>query len=235
MPPIFFSFFVVVVNLAYSINIKVIKNPLFINTTYNDNITRWNNTKSKNEKKKKKKSFLRKSSTKQSNIIYKLVKEDKDPFKKYMIDDMYYGRILSINKKKIKLDILCDRKAYLNTSEYFSVQDFNKYIFTLLQVHNIIKVKIKRIEKIHQKITVCIKKYSYQQILSSFKNDHHLIKSKILDIRENYLLLYLAPKIHAKLMLHGKEDLSNYKIGNDIPVKVDYFDGDNNELYVKIQ
>ncbi|CRG93335.1 conserved Plasmodium protein, unknown function [Plasmodium gallinaceum] len=216
-------FFVIflLINLTYSININV-KNYLFFNDNFN-NIQKCKIFKTK-------RIFERDM---KNNIIYKQIKEENYPFKKYSIDDVYYGRILSINQRKIKLDILCDRKAYLNTSEYFSLEGLQKYIFLIIKIHNIIKVRIARIDNIHKKIIVDIKKYTNEEILSSFKNTNNLINSKILDIRDNYVLLYLAPKIHAKLIIKQSDDLNKYKIGNNILTKIDYFDKVKNELYVK--
>ncbi|SOV10129.1 conserved Plasmodium protein, unknown function [Plasmodium gaboni] len=175
----------------------------------------------------KKYNFQRKN-----NVIYKQIPEFTYPYKKYNIDDIYYGRILSINSKKIKLDILCDRKAYLNTSEYFNNYMMNKYIYNILNINNIIKVQIKNIEKIHQKIHVDIKKYTYEEFLSSFKNNNIYINSKVIHIKQNYALLYLAPKIIGKLMYDKNEDMRNLHVGNDVHVKIDYFDKIKNELYL---
>ncbi|SOV10233.1 conserved Plasmodium protein, unknown function [Plasmodium sp. gorilla clade G2] len=167
-----------------------------------------------------------------NNVIYKQIPEFTYPYKKYNIDDIYYGRILSINSKKIKLDILCDRKAYLNTSEYFNNHMMNKYIYNILNINNIIKVQIKNIEKIHQKIHVDIKKYTYEEFLSSFKNNNIYINSKVIHIKPKYALLYLAPKIIGKLMYDKNEDMQNLNVGNDVHVKIDYFDKMKNELYL---
>ncbi|SOS76105.1 conserved Plasmodium protein, unknown function [Plasmodium sp. gorilla clade G1] len=167
-----------------------------------------------------------------NNVIYKQIPELTYPYKKYNIDDIYYGRILSINSKKIKLDILCDRKAYLNTSEYFNNRMMNKYIYNILNINNIIKVQIKNIEKIHQKIHVDIKKYTYEEFVSSFKNNNIYINSKVIQIKPNYLLLYLAPKVIGKLMYDKNQDMRNFHVGNNVHVKIDYFDKMKNELYV---
>ncbi|SOV73609.1 conserved Plasmodium protein, unknown function [Plasmodium sp. gorilla clade G3] len=172
------------------------------------------------------------NSQRNNNVIYKQIPELTYPYKKYNIDDIYYGRILSINSKKIKLDILCDRKAYLNTSEYFNNRVMNKYIYNILNINNIIKVQIKNIEKIHQKIHVDIKKYTYEEFLSSFKNNNIYINSKVIHIKPKYVLLYLAPKVIAKLIYDKNEDMQNFQVGNDIHVKIDYFDKMKNELYV---
>ncbi|SPJ08170.1 conserved Plasmodium protein, unknown function [Plasmodium sp. DRC-Itaito] len=172
------------------------------------------------------------NSQRKNNVIYKQIPELTHPYKKYNIDDIYYGRILSINSKKIKLDILCDRKAYLNTSEYFNSRVMNKYIYNILNINNIIKVQIRNIEKIHQKIHVDIKKYTYDEFLSSFKNNNIYINSKVIHIKPNYVLLYLAPKIIGKLMYDKNEDMRNFHVGNDVHVKIDYFDKMKNELYV---
>ncbi|CRH03065.1 conserved Plasmodium protein, unknown function [Plasmodium relictum] len=217
----FFIIFLLI-NSAYAININV-KSHLFLNSNFN-NIKKWKTIKIKK---------IFQGDIMKSNIIYKQIKEENYPFKKYNIDDVYYGRILGINKRKIKIDILCDRKAYLNTSEYFSLEKFNKYIFLLIKIHNIIKVRIAKIDSIHKKIIVDIKKYTNEEILSSFKNTNYLINSKILSIKENFILVYIAPKIHAKLIIKQNDDLNNYKIGGDILVKIYDFDKIKNELYVK--
>ncbi|SOV74931.1 conserved Plasmodium protein, unknown function [Plasmodium reichenowi] len=167
-----------------------------------------------------------------NNVIYKQIPELTYPYKKYNIDDIYYGRILSINSKKIKLDILCDRKAYLNTSEYFNNRMMNKYIYNILNINNIIKVQIKNIEKIHQKIHVDIKKYTYEEFVSSFKNNNIYINSKVIQIKPNYALLYLAPKVIGKLRYDKNQDMRNFHLGNNVHVKIDYFDKMKNELYV---
>ncbi|SCL90042.1 conserved Plasmodium protein, unknown function [Plasmodium berghei] len=166
------------------------------------------------------------------NIIYKQIYEKTYPFKKYCIGDEYYGRILNVNSKKIKVDILCDRKACLNTSEYFSSLKLCKYINSIINIHDIIKIKIKFIQKIYKKIFVQIRKYSVSEILSSFQNDKNLINSKIFYIYHNYALVYIAPKIHAKLIIHKQNKLDKYKLGDTIPVKVDSFNSEKNELYV---
>ncbi|EUD70208.1 20S proteasome subunit beta 3 [Plasmodium vinckei petteri] len=166
------------------------------------------------------------------NIIYKQIYEKDYPFKRYCIGDEYYGRVLSVNAKKIKLDILCDRKAYLNTSEYFSSIKLCKYINSIINIHDIIKIKIKYIQKIYQKIFVQIRKYSIPEILSSFQNEQSLVNSKIFYISNDYALVYIAPKIHAKLIINKQDKLDKYKIGDTIPVKVHSFNSEENELYV---
>ncbi|ETB60678.1 hypothetical protein YYC_02299 [Plasmodium yoelii 17X] len=163
------------------------------------------------------------------NVVYKQIYEKTYPFKKYCIGDEYYGRVLSVNCQKIKLDILCDRKACLNTSEYFSSIKLCKYIDSIINIHDIIKIKIKFIQKIYQKIFVQIRKYSISEILSSFQNDQNLINSKIFYIGHNYALVYIAPKIHAKLIIHKQ---NKYKLGDIIPVKIHFFNSEKNELYV---
>ncbi|CAD2084500.1 conserved Plasmodium protein, unknown function [Plasmodium vinckei brucechwatti] len=172
------------------------------------------------------------SSRYSQNIIYKQIYEKGYPFKRYCIGDEYYGRVLSVNAKKIKLDILCDRKAYLNTSEYFSSIKLCKYINSIINIHDIIKIKIKYIQKIYQKIFVQIRKYSIPEILSSFQNEQSLINSKIFYISNDYALVYIAPKIHAKLIINKQEKLDKYKIGDTIPVKIHSFNSEEDELYV---
>ncbi|CAA9986323.1 conserved Plasmodium protein, unknown function [Plasmodium knowlesi strain H] len=176
----------------------------------------------------------RKISASQGNVIYKQIKERDVPFKFYNIGDSFYGRILSISKKNIKLDILCDRKAYLNTSEFFRSSTLHKYVFALLKVHNIIRVKIKYIQRVHQKIGVQIQKYSYEEILSSFNDGRSLINAKILDVLDDHVLLYLAPQVHARLLLKVGERADDYRAGNDLLVRIDRFDEQRGELYVRV-
>ncbi|SCL96271.1 conserved Plasmodium protein, unknown function [Plasmodium chabaudi chabaudi] len=166
------------------------------------------------------------------NVIYKQIYEKAYPFKRYCIGDEYYGRVLSVNAKKIKLDILCDRKAYLNTSEYFSSFKLCKYINSIINIHDIIKIKIKYIQKIYQKIFVQIRKYTIPEILSSFQNEQNLINSKIFYISNDYALVYIAPKIHAKLIINRQDKPDKYKIGDTISVKIHSFNSEENELYV---
>ncbi|GAW79098.1 hypothetical protein, conserved [Plasmodium gonderi] len=222
-----------VLHLVSSVSLNVAHKNSFINGSF-ENVLKCTRFQSRRRRKKHFQSNNSATHT-QSNVIFKQITERDYPFRKYNIGDLFYGRILSMNKKNVKLDILCDRKAYLNTSEYFRSPILHKYIFVLLKIHNIIRVKIKYIQKIHQKITVHIQKYSYDEILSSFKNDYNLINARILDVKGNHLLLYLAPKIHAKLPLpHGGERIERFKSGNDILVKIDCFDKEREELYVKL-
>ncbi|ANQ06069.1 Uncharacterized protein PCOAH_00003480 [Plasmodium coatneyi] len=216
------------VSLAYSVSVNVAKRSSFISSSIENvpKITARAVGRSKSHK--------RKINASQGNVIYKQIKERDTPFKFYNIGDSFYGRILSISKKNIKLDILCDRKAYLNTSEYFRSPFLHKYVFALLKVHNIIRVKIKYIQRIHQKIAVQIQKYSYEEILSSFHNGRSLINAKILDVLDDHVLLYLAPQIHAKLVLRVGERADDYKAGNDVLVRIDRFDGPRGELYVRL-
>ncbi|SBT75294.1 conserved Plasmodium protein, unknown function [Plasmodium ovale] len=217
---------IVMINLVYSVQSNGRKEPMFVNLNWSTIQQCGNNSNEKKKKKKRHKAIFK------SNIVYKKFKENIYPFKKYNIDDIYYGRILSINKSKIKIDILCDRKAYLNTSEYFCLPTLQKYINFILHVHNIIKVRIKHIHNIHKKIIVDIQKYTYEEIISSFKNNFKLLNARIFLVNKNYVLLYIGPKIHGKLILHKEEDMDMYTVGSDIPVRIDYFDKGNNELYV---
>ncbi|VWU49295.1 conserved protein, unknown function [Hepatocystis sp. ex Piliocolobus tephrosceles] len=170
-----------------------------------------------------------------SNVVYKQIQEKTQPFKKYCIGDIFYGKVLSVNKHKIKLDILCDRKADLNTNEYFQETNFKTYIYTLVQINNIIKVKIKYINKIQQKIIVSIRKYTFEEIISSFKEKKNLLLNvKILSIGEKEALLYVAPKIHAYLSFNNEQDfLSKYKVGQNMLVSVYQFDAVTGKLHVR--
>ncbi|GAB64593.1 hypothetical protein PCYB_021620, partial [Plasmodium cynomolgi strain B] len=215
-------------SLAYSVSVNVAKRSSFISSSI-ENAAKFTARSGGRSK-----SHRRKISASQGNVIYKQIKERSIPFKFYNIGDSFYGRILSISKKNIKLDILCDRKAYLNTSEYFRLPILHKYVFALLKVHNIIRVKIKYIQRVHQKIAVQIQKYSYEEILSSFNNGRSLINAKILDVLDDYVLLYLAPQIHAKLLLRVGERADDYRAGNDVLVRIDRFDGPSGELYVRV-
>ncbi|KMZ82851.1 hypothetical protein PVIIG_05435 [Plasmodium vivax India VII] len=215
------------VSLAYSVWVNVAKRSSFISSIGNaPKFTANTGGRSK--------SHGRKINASQGNVIYKQIKERDTPFKFYSIGDSFYGRILSISKKNIKLDILCDRKAYLNTSEYFRLPNLHKYVFALLKVHNVIRVKIKYIQRVHQKIAVQIQKYSYEEILSSFQNGQSLMNAKILDVLDGYVLLYLAPQIHAKLLLREGERTDDYRAGNDVLVRIDRFDGPRGDLYVRV-
>ncbi|SCA48226.1 conserved Plasmodium protein, unknown function [Plasmodium ovale] len=216
---------ILMINLVYSVQSNGRKEPMFVNVNWSIIQQCGHNSNGKKKKKRHEAIF-------KNNIIHKQIKENIYPFKKYNIDDIYYGRILSITKRKIKVDILCDRKAYLNTSEYFCLPILHKYIYFILHVHNVIKVRIKYIHNIHKKIIVDIKKYTYEEIVSSFKNNFKLLNARILLVKRNYVLLYIGPKIHGKLILQREEDMDMYMVGSDIPVRIDYFDKDNNELYV---
>lgn len=168
-----------------------------------------------------------------SNVIHKQVVENKTPFKKYRIDDIYYGRIIKISRKRIKVNILCDRKAYLNTSEYFRNPSFEKYIFHILKVSNIIKVKISEIDVIHKKIFLSIQKYRNEEIYSSFRKKNVLLNATVLDILENRVLLYIAPNVHAQLVLPQNQSVNTYEIGETTLVQIDRLDREQDELYVK--
>lgn len=168
-----------------------------------------------------------------SNVIFKQMVEYKTPFKKYNIGDIYYGQILKIDKKKIKIDILCDRKAYLKTSDFFREASFEKYIFYILKLYNVIKVKITDIDWIHKKIYVSIQKYKNEEIYFSFKKKKTILNSTVLDKFNNYALIYIAPHVHARLVLPRNHNLNKYKIGSNMLVQVDSLDRKEDELYVK--
>ncbi|EUD64749.1 hypothetical protein C922_04893 [Plasmodium inui San Antonio 1] len=225
------------ISLAYSVSVNEAKRSSFISSIENaPKFTACAGGRSKSDRHSHNRNHSHKNqiNASQGNVIYKQIKERGTPFRFYNIGDSFYGRILSISKKNIKLDILCDRKAYLNTSEYFRFPILHKYVFTLLKVHNIIRVKIKYIQTVHQKIAVQIQKYTYEEILSSFNNGRSLINAKILDVLDNHVLLYLAPQIHAKLLLRVGERADEYRPGNDVLVRIDRFDGPRGELYVRV-